>query len=290
MAIQGFLLAKSIPEALHSLEKLSPNGKFVCGGTDVVVAMHGDGLSAQCTLIDISSIAELHFIRKDEGCIEIGAATSMALLAENDLLAASSLILGKAAHSVGSPQIRNRASIGGNIITAAQCADTIPALLALNARLVLLNTRNEKRVIPVADFFTGPKTTDIAPNELLVAIRFPSLEGKNYQGSYYKLIRRAAVAKSRLNFAILMQRGEDGVVQDLRISIGSALSVPGRFVAAEAIMIGETPTAALAREVAVRCSQQVVEQTGRRWSSAYKLPVIEDVMYRQLIQLLGFEE
>jgi CO/xanthine dehydrogenase FAD-binding subunit len=290
MAIQGFLLAKSIPEALHVLEKLSPNGKFVCGGTDIMVAMHGDTLPQQCTLIDISSIDELHFIRKDDGCIEIGAATSMACLAESDLVAKSSHILQQAAHSVGSPQIRNRASIGGNIITAAQCADTIPALLALNARLVLLNTRNEKRVIPVADFFTGPKLTAIAPNELLVAVRFPSLEGENYQGSYYKLIRRAAVAKSRLNFAIIMRRDQDGVVQDLRISIGSALSIPGRFMAAEAVMIGELPTVAMAKEVAERCSRQVVEQTGRRWSSAYKLPVIEDVMYRQLIQLLGFEE
>jgi CO/xanthine dehydrogenase FAD-binding subunit len=223
------------------------------------------------------------------GRLAIGAAVTHARIAGDPLVAAASLILGMAAHSVGSPQIRNRGTIGGNVLTAAQCADTIPALLVLDAELRLRNSAGTERIVAIRDFFPKPKCTAIRSDELLMDIRFASLAGTNWKGSYYKLIRRAAVAKSRLNFATLASLAADGTIAEARISIGSTLPTPGRFTVAEQLLKGQRPSAALVDAAAEACTAYMIEVAGRRWSAEYKEPVVRNLARRQLALVLGLE-
>jgi CO/xanthine dehydrogenase FAD-binding subunit len=191
---------------------------------------------------------------------------------------------------VGTPQIRNRGTIGGNILTAAQCADTIPVLLVLDAELVLRNTKGNERTLSLRDFFTGPQSTAIGPNELLMLIRYPSLGDGRWKGTFYKLIRRAAVAKARLNFAILVRVSAGGSIEKARTSIGSALPTPGRFTPAEELLKGKKPSRELVEAAAEACVDYVREKAGRRWSVEYKEPVVRNVMIRELAGLLDLED
>ncbi len=289
MGIEKYIQVTSISEVLSCLGGTSP-ARIICGGTDMVISLREGSLGEHITLVDISRVKELQQITQDGQDIEIGAAAVMADIAESSCIAESSLILHHAARSVGSPQIRSRGTIGGNIVTSAQCADTIPALLALDAQITLMNSEQSVRTLPISQFLTGPKQTDIRNDELLISVRFPSLAGGVYRGSYYKLIRRAAVAKSRMSFALISAQDRQGIVEDIRISIGSALSTHGRFKEAEKMLIGKKASLDAVEKTAECCVSQVVEQTGIRWSSAYKLPVIKDVLCRELETLLEMED
>ncbi len=290
MAIHQFFTANSIDSALALLAEHGDSAVLTAGSTDVMVALRAGNLSSKKTcLIDISRIPALSFIRKSGKWIEIGSGTTHALVSADPLVRSSSLILGEASHSVGSPQIRNRATIGGNIITAAQCADTIPALLALDAELVLRDTKGSERILPIRDFFPSAKKTAIRNDELLISIRYAPLDDSGWKGSYYKLIRRAAVAKSRLNFATLVRRSAKGIIEEARISIGSTIPAPGRFGPAEEVLVGNKPSAELVSAAAAACVDFIIKKAGKRWSSEYKEPVVRNVMRRELEKVLGLE-
>ena len=321
MGIERFLQPKSLEEALALLGAEGEKAQVVAGGTDVMVALRNGSLDPRRTcFIDIGRIEGLAGVRTLAGSsglpvtglriVELGSATTHAVLTSDATVRDSSLILGMAAHCVGSPQIRNRGTLGGNIVTAAQCADTIPALLALDAELVLRKAGGGERVVAIRDFFPSPKRTAIAPDELMTAVRYTALSrSEGWLGSYYKLIRRAAVAKARLSFAILVRISAEGVLTDARISIGSTLPTPGRFPTAEALLRG-TPVGPLGKSgapqpagtgadkgalrervdaVADACVDYLIQQAGRRWSSEYKEPAVRNVVRRELSVLLGLE-
>ena len=257
-----------------------------------MVALHNRSLDPRKThFIDISRVPELSFIRlADAGkIVEIGSGTRHATIAADTLVEDSSLILGQASRSVGSQQIRNRGTIGGNILTAAQCADTIPALLALNAELILMEASGSSRTVPMVEFFPKPKKTAIGPGELLISIRYPRLDRGSWRGSYYKLIRRAAVAKARLNFATLALVSVAGIIEDVRISIGSTLPTPGRFTPAETLLRGRRPSRDLVETAADACAEYMEQEAGTRWSSEYKVPAVRNIIRRQLASVLGLE-
>jgi CO/xanthine dehydrogenase FAD-binding subunit len=257
-----------------------------------MVALRNGNLGPRKTcLIDVSHVSELSFIRMDDAGqnVEIGSGVTHAKIAADRMVKESSLILGDACHSVGSVQIRNRGTIGGNILTAAQCADSVPALLALDAKLLLMSTNGATRTVPLGEFFPEPKKTAIRTDELLISIRYPALVGEGWTGSYYKLIRRAAVAKARLSFATLAFVSNGGTIGDVRISIGSTLPTPGRFGPAEKLMQGKIPSVEIVEAAADACVQYMAQIVGRRWSSEYKEPVVRDVIRRELASVLGLE-
>jgi CO/xanthine dehydrogenase FAD-binding subunit len=292
MAIKNFYLARSLDEALSLLGTWGEQAQVIAGGTDIMVALRNGSLESQKTcLIDVSHLSELSYIRPGETgmTVEIGSGTRHATIAVDGLVARSSLILGRASGSVGSPQIRNRGTIGGNILTAAQCADTIPALLALNAELSLMDASGATRILPIADFFPKPKETAIRPNELLLSIRYQRLDPRPWKGSYYKLIRRAAVAKARLNFATLALVSDAGIIEDARISIGSTIPTPGRFSPVEAVLRGQRPSQGLVEGAADACVDYLVRLAGRRWSSEYKEMAMRNIIRRELTLVLGLE-
>ncbi|MFO7849346.1 MAG: FAD binding domain-containing protein, partial [Spirochaetia bacterium] len=167
----NFQRAETVDEVLERLASSGEKIQLVAGGTDVMISLRYEELSRTIEeVLDISGIDELKYVHLKEADgkknLHIGAATPLRQIAGEPIVQENMLVLHKAAESVGSLQVRTRGTIGGNIVTAAQCADTVPALLVLDAVLVL-KSKNGSREIAIEKFFTGPKQTDLRADELL---------------------------------------------------------------------------------------------------------------------------
>ena len=224
----------SMKEVLEHLNQTG-NAKIIAGGTDLSVQL-ADGAQKPDVLLDITRIEELKGIRLEEDGLTIGSATTLAeLCRRNDI----PLCLLKGAESIGSPQIRNLATIGGNICNASPCGDTLTPLVVLGALFILVS-KEGVREISVENFFKGPKATVLGEKEMLKEIRIPS---ENLQGttSFHMIGKRKGQAISQVNTAVWMHI-EDEIVQEVRISLGSVAPVPVRAFSAEKVIRGNPVT------------------------------------------------
>lgn len=277
--------AGTLDEALEILKQEEEGVKLICGGTDVLIDVRNNALPEQVRLLlDISGLEELKGVELRNGELCILSGTTLAAVAEDPLVREKSILLHTAAEAVGSQQIRNRGTVAGNIVTAAQCADTVPALLVLNATLVLKSATNSRRV-PIDEFFTGPKTTALKPDEVLTEIAFTP-PGSTYRGVFEKLMRRGAVAKSRLGLCVLAAQNEAGEVEDLRVSIGSSLPSHGRFPTVEQMLKGIRVEAPMLHQAGIEAGEYMVRVGGTRWSTEYKLPVVQSLTEKCLREVL----
>lgn len=284
----NFYRAQSLDDALKVLKDKGKKVKVVSGGTDVMIDLRNEDLPAEVeTVLDISGLDELKGVKEKDGVFSIGGATPLEDVAEDPLIQEKSIVLHTAAGSVGSQQIRNRGTIGGNIVTAAQCADTAPALLVLDAT-VILKSAEESREVLIADFFKGPKTSDVRPEELLTEIRVP-VPSQGFRGEFDKLIRREAVAKSRLGLCLLVEKEKDGTIKEVRLSIGSSLPSHARFPTVEKMLAGKKADAELLRKAGVEAGEYMVKIGGYRWSTDYKMPVVQRMTERSLKRVLEVE-
>jgi len=281
----NFYRAGSVDEALKILKEKKGRVKIISGGTDVLIDLRNGDLPEETELVlDISSLGELKGVRVEDSMVHIAGATLLAEIAGDERLRERCGVLAEAADSVGSQQIRNRGTIGGNIVTAAQCADTAPPLMVLEATVVLKSAEGSREV-PIGEFFTGPKSTAVEPTELVSEIVFP-LPGKTMRGTFEKLIRREAVAKSRLGVCLLVDRKKDGTIGEARLSIGSSLPTHGRFPTVEKMLAGKKADAKLLHEAGIEAGEYMVRIGGYRWSTDYKMPVVQSLTERCLKRVL----
>jgi xanthine dehydrogenase FAD-binding subunit len=205
-------------------------------------------------------------------------------------LASSSIIydyipvLASAAGSVGSPQIRNRATIGGNLCHASPCADTVPPLIALDA-VIDLQSPQGIRQLPLEKFLLEPYRVALNPDELLVGIRVP-LPSPNLNMTFYKLGRRKALAVARLNLVVGLELGH-GIITKAILSPGSIMPHPGRLHNLEQQLINQQPTRDLFQNIGLEVSNRMVKEAGVRWSTPYKKPVVAALVARCLMQCLS---
>ncbi len=198
----------------------------------------------------------------------------------SDLVRQFAPLLGSAAETVGSPQIRGRGTVGGNIMNAAACADTVPPLIALGAT-VTLQSQIGIQELALADLFLKPYQTKARPDELLTGIRFPKL-APGARSVFIKLGRRNALSISRLSVAAILQLSDDGRIVEARIVPGAAFPTWQRVTAAERMMVGEKPGAKLFAAAGRKVSEEMIKATGRRWSTEYKEPVLAVLVRRAL--------
>jgi len=218
----------SVDEAVEMLD--ASKGMILAGGTDACVYM-AEGICSPETLIDIGQLDALKGIEiatyDGEKMLRVGACTSIADVAASEALPRC---LRQGAQAVGSPQIRNLGTIGGNICNASPCGDTLTPLLALDARFVLRSAAGT-RTIRSREFFTGPKQTVLQPNEILkfVEIPVPSCE---WQSAFRMIGNRKGQAISQVNAAVSVCV-VDGRMADVRVAVGSVAPVPLRLEALE---------------------------------------------------------
>jgi CO/xanthine dehydrogenase FAD-binding subunit len=275
-----YIRCATVEEACAVLDARRGNARILAGGTDLLIELRRRGAASPGALIDISHIGSLHAIASLDGTVRIGPLTTHAELSRSAIIRREAAFLAAASSGVGSPQIRNRGTIGGNIMNAATCADTVPPLVALGARLTLRSVQGS-RDVDIAGFFEKPYKTHALENEVLASIAFPALP-QTARSAWIKLGRRNALSIARLSVAALLARDPRGVITEARIVPGAALPVWGRIAEAESMLVGEQPSATLFTAAGRKASDVMIGMTGRRWSTAYKEPVLAVLVRRAL--------
>lgn len=273
---------RTVEEACDLLWEFRNKAKIIAGGTDLVIGLRNGALRPQC-LIDITRIEDLRRIEERDGMVFIGAGVTHSELASSPLVRRYGKVLSEAASWVGSPQIRNLGTLGGNIINASPAADTLPPLMVLDA-IGRVASKEGDREVPLCQLLSGPYKTILNPYEILSQVRFPKLLSST-KSSFIRLARREAMAVARMSVAIILHLVRDQI-EDIRISVGSVTPIPQRISEAEAVLKGKSPDEKGLQLAASKVSERMILQSGIRPSTSYKRPVIEALFIRAMKEAL----
>lgn len=235
----------AIIDALTALSA-TPNAQPVAGGTDLLLELARGESGPAVSLVDLTGIEDFATIRMDADAGEIvlgGGATHNDIVAHQDIVD-HALPLAQACLEIGSPQLRNRATVAGNLVTASPANDTLSALVALGASIELSSLADgaiQMRSVDIDDFFVGFRETVVQPDELLTAVRVPTL-APSQAGIWAKLGLRKAQAISVVHGAVVVERDDTGVVRSARIAIGSVGPTVAAFPDISAQLIGKPLT------------------------------------------------
>ena len=246
----------TVAEALSLMSKYGSDGRFIAGGTDLLLAMKKREV-APGHLISLSDIAGLKGIGDDgSGGVRIGALTTLGEIERSDIVRRAARPLCDAVDVMASAQVRSLATIGGNLCSGVPSADTAPPLISLKASLELKGPAGERQV-PVEQFFTGPKETVRKADEILAGILIPKPESLS-AGCYLKLMRRHAMDLALVGVAawLKLDAGKK-VCKEARIALGAVAPTPIRVAEVEALLvnkaIGEGVVAEAARIAGMQC-------------------------------------
>ncbi|MBA7659409.1 Carbon monoxide dehydrogenase medium chain [subsurface metagenome] len=254
----------SVAEAVKLLDEYGEKCQLIAGGTDLLTEKDPQVE----VLIDITSLG-LDYIRSDSQGVRIGATTTFARIEVSPVLCESSYnVLAQAAHEMGTPQIRNMATIGGNICSALPSADSAPALLVLAATLDIAGPNGE-RSMDIADFFRGVRKNALDRGELLTKIQLPVHPART--GTAF--VKRGRVATADLaivNVAVRLTLAADNTCQDVRIALGAVAPTPLRAKEAEVMLRGEELQDELLRKVAAHAAKETKPINDVRSSAEYR--------------------
>jgi len=232
-----YINATSTDEVIKVLAEKGARARVVAGATDLILELERGTRQGIETLIDITRIPNLRAISPDEDdVIHLGPLVSHNDCAASELIRAQAYPLARAAWEVGAPQIRNRGTVAGNLITASPANDTITPLMAQNASVTLLSVRGE-RTVALKDFYTGVRKTVMQPDEMLVDISFPAMKS-GQRGAFIKLALRRAQAISVINVAVIVDLSAD-TVQSAAITLGAVAPTIIHARTAESFLAGK---------------------------------------------------
>lgn len=274
MMWQTYLQPTSLQETLELLQRFAGSSRIIAGGTDVLVELQR-GIQPTSTLIDITALHELKYARVEGDMLYLGA-----LATHNDVLASvdcvrHALPLVQACQEVGAPQIRARATVVGNLVTASPANDTITPLVALDALAVLASSSGE-RVIPLRDFYEGVRRTARRADELLREIRIPLLSA-DQRGLFLKLGLRRAQAISVINTAIVLTFSGERV-SAARITLGSVAPTIIRASQAESYLQGKQLDESTCREAGRLACSEAAPIDDVRASAGYRRATLTNLV------------
>lgn len=284
MPAVDFIRAQDLSHALEFLKAHGPETKLLAGGTDMMVDMRSGDLRPRF-LLDISRLAELKRIEVLPARLEVGAAVTLSELLTSDLIRTQAPTLGAAAAKFASTQIRNVATIGGNIAHCSPCGDTVPPLLIHDARAVVLGSKGS-RTLSVEEMAGGPYQCSLDPTELITHfVLAPRPEGVTYSG-FHKIGRRRELAIARMSMAVMAGQEADGRIHFLRFALGACTPTPHRFEGVEKALIDRVPDDRLLWQTGRLLADQMLAVTGRRPSAIYKEPAIQGLFVRLMQPLV----
>jgi xanthine dehydrogenase FAD-binding subunit len=281
---KSYAKAGSVQEAIQLLEQ-NPEARLIAGGTDVLVKLHkGKGQFAH--LVDIHDLAELNFItRNAKGDLVIGPLSCFTRVAESALIRKHIPILSEALLTIGGPQVRNMATIGGNLCNGVPSADSATPLIALNA-VVTIDGRNGRRQMPLEGFFLGPSRVALAPCEILTGITVTRANYEGYGGHFYKYAMRNAMDIATIGCSAVC-KVQDGILADLRLAYGTAAPVPIRCKNAEDAVRGRRLSSALLDDVCEAVKDDVRPRTSWRATRDFRLQIIATLARRVVQQAIA---
>jgi carbon-monoxide dehydrogenase medium subunit len=237
---EEYILTQTVDEVLQILSVAQGSARIVSGGSDLLVEIQQGSHPPVPMLVDVTEIAELCALEIRDKSLFIGASITLSRLANSSLVKQHARALAEATSLMANPQVCNVATIGGNIAHALPAADGTISLLALDAQAEVANQTGRRRVL-LHELFKGPGESTLDPGlDLLVGFYVP-LHEKGQASAFSRRISPQGIALAILNMAVWLQRKEDRIV-NIRIAVGPSGPVPLRMVAAEKVLIDQTPT------------------------------------------------
>jgi CO/xanthine dehydrogenase FAD-binding subunit len=269
VAATQVLTPASVEELVAALAQATPQTRLLAGGTDLVRALRRPGTEPDL-LVDLTGITELTAVRLDDGSLRVGALATFTQLQWDPLVREHALCLSLAAAQVGSAQIRNAGTIGGNIANASPCADGATALTALGAGVTTVDGAGTTRTRPIDEVVLGPNHTGLRPDEAIMEFSFPAL-GAEHRAAFAKIGSRTAVSVARLSAALVVRfDAPSGAMTDVRAALGAVGGVAFRARDLERALEGRPADEESARIFAQGCVAAVQESIPGRYSLPYK--------------------
>ena len=268
----------------HAVELLKEHSEamIIAGGSDVLIKIR-DGKLAGCTLVSIQKLDELRGVKIDgEGAVRIGAMTSISGIAKDPIIQKHLPVLAEAAETIGGPQLRNIATIGGNVCNGVTSADTASTLMAYDALMEYLGP-NGRRFMPIAEHYTGPGKTALTHEEILTAILIPLKSYENTFGHYIKYAMREALDIATLGCSANVRLAKDKkLIERMRLAYGVAGPVPLRSPSAEAAAAGKAASEETINAAALAALGDIKPRTSWRASGEFRTHLAEELARRAL--------
>ncbi len=280
MKWEEYLVPTSLEEALTMLKERQGQARVIAGGTDLIIQLKKKEVTARC-LVDVTNLDELKGIELEDDFIRIGACVTHQELASSSLIRERAAALAEGASQVGSPQIRNMGTVGGNIVNAQPAADTVVPLMALEAEVEVATATGTRRD-PLGGLCIGPgQCTVDSTVEILTGVRFRAL-GSNQSSAFERLAKRKALALPILNAAAVVTLNDGGdTFQEVRLAVGPIGPTPSRALNAEEALRGaavEAQAIAAAMELAAQEAQP--RSNPLRGSQEYRQEMVKVLLRR----------
>lgn len=284
--LKDYVLASSVDDALNCLMMYPGKSRVISGGTDVVIDMKSGKLVCDY-LVDISKIPELKKLEEVNDQVIIGAAITHSDVSTSELIKGQAPLLAKASGTVGSLQIRNTATVVGNVVTAQPAADAAVALMALGA-VAKVRDVNGIRDVAMEDMYSGiGKSTIDSSREIVTSIEFPALLD-NQGSAFIRLAQRESLALPVLNVAVVLSMKDDDTIDWVRIVMGPVGNKPVRARKAEKVLEGFK----ISNELLVQAANASLEDanprnSGLRGSAEYRKDVLKNLVFNALEEALA---
>lgn len=279
-----YMRPTSVRQACDALIGGDGSARVLAGGTDLLVQMK-QGAARPATLVSLRDVPGLRFVRREEdGGLTVGATTRLADIEAAPAVLTAFPALAEAASCIGSVQVRDRATIGGNLCNAAPSADTAPILIAYESSLTITDGHHE-RMVPLEEFFTGPGQTVLRPGEIVATIHVPPPPPRSH-AKYYKTFR-SAMDCCTVGVAVLVAFAPDTAVVDrARVVLGAIAPTPIRARRCEEMLIGKELDGPLMAAVGALAAQDARPISDVRSSAEYRL-VLAEVLTRRALAAAG---
>ena len=260
---------QTMPELFDALGALTPESKIIGGGTDLIIRLQ-QGTCKPDALLYLGGIAGIRDVTETAEGIEIGAMATMTALANSDLITGPYAALKHAAADVGAVQIRNSATVGGNLGNASPAGDLMPVWHLLKAEVVIAGPEGTLRKTPVDQVFLGPGKTSLRYNEAIVRFVIPRVCAQTAKSAFVKLGYRKALTISRIGLAALLDTDETGTVTRFELLAGAISPTPIHVEQAERYLRGKRLSPDLIAEVGKCLSDLISEVTPEQFDRDYK--------------------
>lgn len=278
----NYVWPENLNEAQEFLWNHGKETAVIAGGTDILVNLRSSREWPNY-LLDVSRLSELKGITINDAEVMIGAGVTLSEIYASRILTRFAPALQKAAFVFASKQIRNVATIGGNVAHCSPCADTIPPLIIHEAKVVLTSLEGE-RTVPIQTLPMEPYKSSIRPEEIITRFILKPAEG--IFSDFQKVGRRKELATARLSVAVMAEKDSGGRITFMRFALGSCTPTPRRMVEVENFLIGRVPDKALIWEAGQMLATEMVEISGRRPSTIYKQKAVQGLFMRTLYPIV----
>lgn len=282
MLWEDYTFASTPANALEILTQHNGEARLIAGGTDLMFLLRDSRVKTK-VLVDLCQVEDLKEIKEADGSIKIGSLVTHDMLAASPVLLKKARVISEAARSVGSPQIRNVGTIGGNVVNAQPAADTSISLMALDAKVSIL-TENGEIEKPLQDIFVGPGKSAVDPSQELVTCFSFAAPGPDEATAFARHARRKALSLPILNVGVWLKMDSTRkTLEDIRIAMGPMAAVPFRASEAESLLKGKEVTDDGLKEALEKAAEEASPRDSFRGSANYKKDMVKVFLKRAIL-------